>query len=106
MTMQNLSMDELRDKLDEIDRQLATLISERANVIRALAARKIDDEILVPEHSSHMVAIGRQVAAQPGGDPGVVDEAFRKLSLIFEELELMETRDHPRKRRVPPQPLS
>lgn len=105
MTLQNLSMDELRDKLDEIDRQLATLISERANVIRAVAARKVDDEVLEPEHGSRMVAIGRQVAAQPGGDPGVVDEAFRKLSLLFEELELMETRDHPRKRRVPPQPM-
>jgi chorismate mutase len=105
MTTQRMSMDELRDKLDQIDRQLATLISERAKLIRALAARKLDDEILVPEHGSHMVAIGKQVATQSDGEVGVVDEAFRKLSIIFEELELSETRDHHRKRRVPPQPM-
>jgi chorismate mutase len=103
--MQNLTIDELREKLDAVDRQLAALISERAKFIRALAARKLDDEILVPEHGSHMMAVGRQVAAQPGGDPGIVEEAFRKLALVFEELELSETRDHHRKRRVPPQPL-
>lgn len=100
MTIRDLSLDELRDEVDAVDEQLAVLASRRGMLIRAIAARKLDQGILTAESGDHAVATAREAVHQAGGDEMLVEEVYGKLARIFEDLEVSETRDHHAQRRA------
>jgi len=94
MTIRDLSLDELRDEVNGVDEQIAVLASRRGMLIRAIAARKLDQGILNVESGDHAIATAREAVRRAGGDEMLVEEVYGKLARIFEDLEVSETRDH------------
>lgn len=101
---EGLGLDELRAEIEQIDRRMAVLVSQRSTLVRAVAAHKLDEKILVAEPSHHMVEVAIDEVSD-GGDPIFVEGVFRRVAMLFEELEMSETRDHPQKRKTAPQPM-
>ena len=85
------SLQEVRAEIDRIDRQIVTLIGERAHYVKA-AARFKDSEhaVAAPDRFASMLQTRRRWAQESGLSPDIVETIYRDLVNYF----IAEEREH------------
>lgn len=76
-----MSLDELRQRIDAIDRQLVDLLVARSQVTAAVGAVKRERglALYVPQRESELIAARRAQAADAGADPDMVEDILRRV---------------------------
>jgi isochorismate pyruvate lyase len=87
------SLDDVRQRIDELDTRLTDLLAERQGLVRAAAAYKRDEQsVRAPDRVERVVAAARDRAARSGLSPQVAEAVWRAMIAAFVEYELAEHR--------------
>lgn len=82
------SLDEVRHRIDAIDRQLVALIAERsAYVTQAASFKRSDAEVAAPDRVAQVLARVDALAAEHGASRPVVEATWRAMIGAFIERE-------------------
>lgn len=83
------SLEEVRARIDGIDRRIVALIAERgACVTRAAAFKASTDAVRAPARVEQVIGKVRALAEVAGADPAVVERTYRAMIAAFIEAEL------------------
>ncbi len=76
-----MSIDDLRQRIDVLDRQLVDLLVERSRVTAAIGAFKRERglALYVPERESELLNARREQAQAAGADPDMVEDVLRRV---------------------------
>jgi isochorismate pyruvate lyase len=78
------TLDEVRDEIDRIDRDIVALIGERAGYVHAAARFKSTEaDVAAPERQTSMWVARRAWAEEADLDPDVVEKLYRDLVAYF-----------------------
>ena len=78
------SIDEVRAEIDRIDRNIISLIGERAGYVHAAARFKSSEaDVAAPDRQKSMFAARRRWAADADLDPDVIEKLYRDLVAYF-----------------------
>ena len=89
MTRSAPSLNEIRNEIDGLDRQIVGLIAERQSwVLQAGRLKEDESAVRAPARVEKVIAKVRALAADEGASPAVVEKAYRALISGFIELEL------------------
>ena len=83
------SLDEVRQRIDEIDRSLVSLLAKRGNLVtQAASFKKTTDDVKAPARVEQVIAKVRAIASETGASPEVVEQVYRAMitAFIAEEL--------------------
>ncbi len=87
------NLDEVRENIDRIDREIIKLISERGNYVRQAAGFKNKKEdVGAPKRVEEVIAKVRTLAEREGLDPDTAEEVYRTMIACFINYELKEYR--------------
>ena len=87
------TLDDVRAKIDLIDRGIVALIAERQQWVVAAGALKADEQaVRAPARVEQVIAKVRALAEDEGASPDVVESAYRALISAFIDLELEQHR--------------
>lgn len=84
------SLDEVRQRIDEIDRSLVLLLAKRGNLVtQAASFKKTTDDVRAPARVEQVIAKVRKMASETGASPAVVEQVYRAMiaAFIAEELD-------------------
>lgn len=82
-------LSEVRNAIDELDRQIIALIAERQRwVVEAGKLKKDEEAVRAPGRVEQVIGKIRGLAAEAGASPDVVEKTYRALIAGFIELEL------------------
>ena len=83
------SMEEIRECIDAIDKDLMQLISDRLGYAKAIVGFKSDEEGIIaqPRYDS-VIKERRKMAQNKGLDPDVIEKMYRLMMNYFIEEEL------------------
>ena len=82
------SLDEVRQQIDRVDRELVALIAERGNFVRQAAGfKKTAAEVPAPQRVTQVLARVDALARESGADPVVVAGTWRAMIAAFIEAE-------------------
>ncbi len=82
------SLDEVRQQIDRVDRELVALIAERGNFVRQAAGfKKTAAEVPAPQRVTQVLARVDALARESGADPVVVAATWRAMIAAFIEAE-------------------
>lgn len=85
------SLDEVRARIDALDRRIVALLAERGGYVRQAARYKHDKaEVEAPQRVAAVIARVRALAVESGGDEAVVEAVYRAMISAFIEAELNE----------------
>jgi isochorismate pyruvate lyase len=84
---------EIRRRIDEIDREIVSLVARRNKLVHEVLEHKRGADIRVPEREEEVLANVRRLAAATGADMAVVERVYRAMIDAFVEYEL---REHPK----------
>ena len=85
------SLEQVREKIDGLDRQIVGLIAERgAYVSQAARFKKDSDAVRAPKRVEQVIAKVRALASELGANPNVTEEVYRAMIAAFIEQELAE----------------
>jgi isochorismate pyruvate lyase len=88
------NLDEVRDGIDDLDRQIVGLLSERSGYIeQAARIKRSADEIEVPERVEQIVSNVRGLATEYGMSPDIVEDVYRVMVARFIEYEMQRYRE-------------
>lgn len=80
---------EVRTAIDDLDRQIIALIAERQKCVVAAGALKKDEQgVRAPDRVEQVIRKVRELAAEAGASPDVVEGAYRAMIAGFIEFEL------------------
>ncbi|MGH8910109.1 MAG: chorismate mutase [Egibacteraceae bacterium] len=83
-----MSLERVRVEIDDIDRQIVTLIAQRTEWVRRVVdCKSSTSDIIVPEREAEVLANVRKFAAELGADVDVVEKIYRALLAAFVEFE-------------------
>lgn len=83
-----LSLDEVRQNIDRLDRQLLALIAERGGYVKQAARfKKSASDVAAPARVEQVIARLLAVAPEAGADPRVVEATWRAMIGAFIEAE-------------------
>lgn len=86
--VQCASLDEVRQQIDRVDRELVALIAERGHYVRQAAGlKKTAAEIPAPQRVAQVLARVDALARESGADPAVVAATWRAMIAAFIEAE-------------------
>lgn len=86
--VQCASLDEVRQQIDRVDRELVALIAERGQYVRQAAGfKKTAAEIPAPRRVAQVLARVDALARESGADPVVVSATWRAMIAAFIEAE-------------------
>ncbi len=89
------SLSEVRVAIDALDRALVATLARRAEVVRAAAAFKSDEQaVRAPDRVEVVVRNVRALAAAEGADPDLIERIYRHLIAAMTEAELAEMTAH------------
>lgn len=89
MTFTCKSLEEVRTRIDAIDRELVVLIARRgALVAQAAGFKKTAAEVPAPQRVEQVIAKVLAQADAAGADPSVVEATWRAMIAAFIEAEL------------------
>jgi len=83
------SLDQVRQRIDEIDRSLVALLAKRGNLVtQAAGFKKTTDDVRAPARVEQVIAKVRAMADETGASPEVVEQVYRAMisAFIAEEL--------------------
>lgn len=89
MTTLCTSLDEVRQRIDEIDRNLVSLLAQRGQyVTQAASFKKTTDDVRAPARVEQVIEKVRKMAEETGASPEVVEQVYRAMiaAFIAEEL--------------------
>ena len=85
------SIQDVRQSIDALDREVIGLIGRRAQYVEAAARFKSDEHsVLAPERQRAMLADRRHWAQKTGLDPDVIEEIYRTLVSYFVDREMQQ----------------
>ncbi|MBF8672013.1 chorismate mutase [Pseudomonas putida] len=83
------SLDEVRQEIDEIDRNLVSLLAQRGRLVtQAATFKKTTDDVRAPARVEQVIRKVREVANETGASAEVVEQVYRAMisAFITEEL--------------------
>ncbi|WP_110970475.1 chorismate mutase [Pseudomonas huaxiensis] len=90
MDVRCTSLDEVRQHIDRIDRDLVTLLARRGNLVaQAAAFKKTSDDVRAPARVEQVITKVRGIAEETGASAQVVEQVYRAMidAFIAEELD-------------------
>ena len=82
------SLAHVRQQIDRLDRDIVALLAERGRYVLAAAPfKRSADEVRAPQRVEQVVAKVRQLAAEQGGMPEVVERIYRELINAYTDAE-------------------
>ena len=85
------SLDQVREKIDGLDRQIVSLIADRgAYVSQAARFKKDSDAVRAPQRVEQVIAKVRALADALDANPDVTEAVYRAMIAAFIEQELAE----------------
>ena len=82
------SLAQVRAEIDRLDRDIVALLAERGRYVLAAAPfKRSADEVRAPQRVEQVVAKVRQLAAEQGGMPDVVERVYRELINAYTDAE-------------------
>lgn len=88
------SLQDIRDHIDRLDRQIVGLLAERgAYVSQAARFKKDSHAVKAPQRVEQVIAKVRALSEQVGANPHVTEQVYRAMIAAFIEQELA---DHTR----------
>jgi chorismate mutase / prephenate dehydrogenase len=90
------ALEQLRDEIDEIDRQIVSLLNKRQRVVEQVVGLKNTHNIPVyhPAREEYLISSRRNQSSEIGLNPDFVEEIFRS---IIRQSRIKQTRDFARK---------
>jgi isochorismate pyruvate lyase len=83
------SLDEIRDRIDAVDRQIVKLVAERRGyVLQAAAFKRTGADVRAPARVEQVIAKVRALACEDGVEPELVEALYREMIARFVDLEL------------------
>lgn len=83
------SLDQVRESIDTLDRQIVNLLAERQQwVVRAGALKRDEADVRAPARVEQVIEKVRGLASEGGASPEVVEATYRALIGAFIDLEL------------------
>lgn len=74
------SLEEVRQKIDGIDREVVGLLACRGKLVaQAATFKQTTDDVRAPARVEQVIAKVRGIAAQPGASPQVVEQVYRAM---------------------------
>lgn len=91
MVVSCYSLEEIRTHIDQLDRQIVALLSERgAYVSQAAHFKKNTDAVKAPQRVEQVIAKVRALAEEYGANPTVTEQVYRAMIAAFIQQELNE----------------
>ena len=85
------SLEQVREKIDGLDRQIVGLIAERgAYVSQAARFKKDSDAVRAPQRVEQVIGKVRTLADELGANPDVTESVYRAMIAAFIQQELAE----------------
>lgn len=85
------SLDEVRQRIDVIDRSLVSLLAQRGKLVtQAARFKKTTDDVRAPARVEQVIEKVRAMAGETGASPAVVEQVYRAMisAFIAEELNI------------------
>lgn len=83
------SIEDVREAVDALDREIVSLIGRRARYVKAAAKFKTGEEgVRAPERQKAMLGERRRWAEEEGLEPDVIEKLYRDLVAYFVNQEL------------------
>ena len=89
MDVRCTSLDEVRQRIDEIDRRLVSLLAQRGKLVtQAASFKKTSDDVRAPARVEQVIKKVREMADETGASAEVVEHVYRAMisAFIAEEL--------------------
>ena len=91
MTTDCQSLEEVREHIDLLDRQIVSLIAQRgAYVSQAARFKKDSNAVKAPQRVEQVFAKVRELASELGANPQVTEAVYRAMIAAFIQQELAE----------------
>ncbi|POA28160.1 MULTISPECIES: chorismate mutase [unclassified Pseudomonas] len=85
------SLEEVRENIDRLDRQIVSLLAARgAYVSQAARFKKDSDAVKAPQRVEQVIAKVRALSEEVGANPQVIEQMYRAMIAAFIEQELAE----------------
>lgn len=85
------SIDDVRTRIDSIDRRIVELLAERGEyVLQAAKYKKSTDDVKAPKRVEQVISKVRSLSVDFGANPDVVEKVYRAMISAFIEAELSE----------------
>ncbi len=85
------NLDEVRQHIDAIDRQIVALLAERgAYVKQAAKYKKTLSDVKAPDRVAQVITKVHSISLEVGADPKIVEKIYRTMINAFIEAELLE----------------
>ncbi|MDI3354562.1 chorismate mutase [Pseudomonas sp. UYIF39] len=85
------SLEDVRQNIDRLDRQIVTLLAERGTYVSQAARFKKDTQaVKAPARVEQVIAKVRALAENAGANPEVTEQVYRAMIAAFIEQELSE----------------
>ncbi|TFH41609.1 MAG: chorismate mutase [ANME-2 cluster archaeon] len=85
------NMDEVRENIDIIDREIVKLLSQRSNYVKQAAGfKKTIADVKAPNRVEEVIGKVRNLATENGLDPGIVEQVYRTMISSFIDYEMKE----------------
>lgn len=103
LTTEGQSLDQVRAELDSLDRHIVALLAQRGRLVSQAAALKTSlEEINSPARMEQTLAKVRLTSQAEGANPAAVQQIYRKILAVFNQLEQEEFRRLQRPTNVTP----
>jgi isochorismate pyruvate lyase len=85
------SLDEVRARIDQVDRQIVKLLAERGSYVKQAACfKKTIEDVKAPARVEQVIARVRMLSGEVGLDPAITEQVYRAMITAFIEAELSE----------------
>ncbi|EIK97233.1 chorismate mutase [Pseudomonas sp. M47T1] len=83
------SIEEVRQRIDSIDREVVALLAKRGDLVtQAAAFKKTTADVRAPNRVEQVIAKVRAMASETGASPEVVEQVYRAMIAAFIDEEL------------------
>jgi isochorismate pyruvate lyase len=83
------SIEDVRQHIDQIDRDVVALLAKRGKLVNQAAAfKKTTDDVRAPNRVEQVIAKVRAMANETGASPEVVEQVYRAMIAAFINEEL------------------
>ena len=91
MTVECTSLEEVREQIDRLDREIVRLLSERSEYVRQAAGfKKSADDVRAPKRAEEVISKVRGLAVEHGVSPDIVEAIYRTMIASFIDYEMRE----------------
>lgn len=85
------NIEEVRENIDRLDREIVKLISERSHYVEQAATFKKDTlDVKAPKRVEAVIEKVRGIASEHGVNPNIIEEVYRTMIACFINYELKE----------------